>query len=426
MKMKVPILNRLRAETRASHASVDALPFFAALHAGTLPRAVYITFLEAMTTIHETMEQAVATAVDPVLAVCWVDELQRLPLLQRDLDHFQAERTRTLSMPRLHAIMLAEQIALRERRDPASLVGYLYVLVGSALGGLVLRPQVARTFGLEGTGGLAYLTGNAQQTRGLWTTFTTTMNTTIQDPALQLRVVAAALEAFDGIEQLILALYPRTLKAVAAFGSTLNPEAGTHGITTDPREIRAALRAGVRSWERFPYYEWRYGLRGRRFTRSDSAWLVTLAALPQDMVDRKIAWLGQVLAARGMPRWLLELHLEVLHEELNHAVPEHRDGYLRLLAAAHHLRQQRTAVVGEEAWQALETAFDAAVGAKWARQLPGCGGLLVAAVCDEAAGVHNAVASLAEWMTDPTRFPKYWVAAVRQTLAEARRLAQPG
>ncbi len=195
-------------------------------------------------------------------------------------------------------------------------------------------------------------------------------------------------------------------------------------MTNDPREIRAALRAGVRSWERFPYYEWRYGRRGRRFTRSDSAWLVTLARLSQPVVDRQIEWLGQVLAARGMPRWLLEQHLDVLHEELVSAVPEDRDGYWPLLAAAQHLRQQRTTVFNEQVWDDLEGAFDAAVGEEWARRLPGSGGLLVAAVADEVVGVQNAVASLEGWMTEPSRFPASWAAAVHQTLVEARGLAQ--
>src|SRR5918997_1851388 len=112
-----PLLARLRQETRASHARVDALPFFAALQAGEEPPA-------------------------------------------------------RLSLPLLHALMLAEEIALRARRDPASLAGTLYVLEGAALGGLVLRPHVARAFGLAGPDGLAHLTGDRRRTRARWAAFT--------------------------------------------------------------------------------------------------------------------------------------------------------------------------------------------------------------------------------------------------------------
>lgn len=419
------MLMRVREETRASHARVDALPFFAALQAGTLPRAAYVAFLEALATVREGLEEAATVGRDPLLDACWATAMWRLPLLQRDLEYFQAERGGTMAESLLHALMLAEEFALRARRDPASLAGALYVLEGAALGGLVLRPHAARVFGLVGTVGLAYLTGDGRRTRVRWDAFTAALDTA-HDPGLQERVVAAALETFDGLERLVLALHPGDTAPAAAGANTLNAEAGSHAITDDPREIRAALRAGVRSWERCPYYEWRYGRRGRRFTRSDSVWLVTLATLPQASVDHQIAWLGRILAARGMPQWLLERHLHVLHEELADAVPARRDDYGRLLAAAQGLRERRVAVIDEGAQRALAAAFDAAVGADWACRLPDSGTLLVAAVCDEVAGVRHAVASLAGWMTDPERFPPPWIAAMHQTLAEAGRLASPG
>ncbi len=420
------MLVRLREETRASHARVDALPFFAALQAGTLPRASYVAFLEALATVREALEEAAAVGRDPLLDACWATASRRLPLLQRDLDHFREERSGSMSESLLHALMLAEEFALRVRRDPASLAGSLYVLEGAGLGGLVLRPHAARAFGLADTSGLAYLTGDGRRTRVRWDAFTGALEMAARDPDVQERVVAAALETFDGLERLVLALHPGDTAPAAAGANTLNPEAGSHAITDDPREIRAALRAGVRSWERCPYYEWRYGRRGRRFTRSDSVWLVTLATLPQASVDHQIAWLGRILAARGMPQWLLERHLQVLHDELADAVSARRDDYGRLLAAAQRLRERRVAVLDEEVQRALAMAFDAAVGADWARRLPDSGTLLVAAVCDEVGGVRHAVASLAGWMTDPERFPPPWIAAVRQTLAEAGRLASPG
>jgi len=413
------MMERLRAETREIHARLEALPFFNALQEGLLARSAYVAFLEAMAPIHDALEQAASRAPAPLLAACWNDVLRRRPLLEQDLVHFQAERTGTLSRPLLHAIILAEELALRERRDPTSLLGSLYVLQGSALGGLVLRPMVARSFGLDGTDGLAYLTGNAKQTMGIWTAFTTALNAAVQDPALQQRVVDAAIEAFEGMEQVVLALFPLITESGDALGTTLNPEAGSHAIPDDPREIRAALRAGVCSWERFPYYEWRYSRRGRRYTRSDSAWLVTLAAWPQEVVDRNIEWLGHVLAARGMPRWLLEMHLIMLHDELAGAVPERQNEYGRLLAAADHLHRQRHAAIAEDLWHTLATGFAAAVGEEWISRLPESGNLLIAAVADERAGVTNAVSSLEPWMIEPGRFPAHWIAAVHHLLAEA-------
>ena len=211
-----------------------------------------------------------------------------------------------------------------------------------------------------------------------------------------------------------------TLSPAANSLNALNPEAGDHAVCSDPRELQAALRAGERSWRRFPYYEMRYAQRGRRFTRSDSAWLVSLARHGAAVVDGQIAWLGLVLASRGMPRWMLELHLEVLHAELSAASPGHEGCYATLLGAAAMLRAQRLAHIDEVVFAALSTAFARQVGDEWDARLPETGALLVAAVADEQEGIARAVPSIAGWMSDPSRFPPVWIDAVRSTLDRAR------
>jgi hypothetical protein len=117
-----------------------------------------------------------------------------------------------------------------------------------------------------------------------------------------------ACEAFEGLARVFRALYPVNQEALRTLVTSLNPEAGSHPIPSDPRELQAAVRAGERCWQRFPYFSQRYGHRGEKFTSSDSAWLVTLVEYDQARVHQQVAWLGQVLAARGMPRLLLETH----------------------------------------------------------------------------------------------------------------------
>jgi hypothetical protein len=48
------------------------------------------------------------------------------------------------------------------------------------------------------------------------------------------------------------------------------------------------------------------------------------------------------------------------------------------------------------------------------------GGILVAAVADERAGIELAVPTLTAWVSDAGRFPPEWIAAVDETLAAAR------
>jgi hypothetical protein len=200
----------------------------------------------------------------------------------------------------------------------------------------------------------------------------------------------------------------------------LNPEAGNHVVTSDPREVKAAKRAAQRSWAEFPYYGHRYGTRGRQFSLSDSGWLATLVDLTPDVAVEQVKWLGGVLASRGMPQWMLERHLAILHEELSAALPESAGRYSILLLCAAELRSMREAHFPPARFQDLADAFDAAVGEPWNRRLRGMGGILVAAVADERSGIEYAVPSLTEWVCDSSRFPPEWIAAVEHTLARAR------
>ncbi|HEX6751663.1 MAG TPA: hypothetical protein VF092_30500 [Longimicrobium sp.] len=201
--------------------------------------------------------------------------------------------------------------------------------------------------------------------------------------------------------------------------SLINPEAGSHPVASDPREVAASVAAGERAWREFPYYEARYGDRGRLFGHSDSAWLSLIAAREQPQVNAEVRWLGELLSSRGMPQWLLERHLEFLHEELAAAVPEKAEQYARLLRASEMLRDQRRAKIRETDFLSLSEDFEGTSG-DTIRQIPEMGRLLVSAVADEAAGIGQAVAKLESWATDPARFPPEWIDAVRGTIADAR------
>jgi hypothetical protein len=204
-------------------------------------------------------------------------------------------------------------------------------------------------------------------------------------------------------------------------GSFINPYAGSHPITADPREQAAAIRAGDRSVEEFPYYTERYGERGRMFGRSDSAWIARLAEMDEAAVEQHVLWLGGVLSVRGIPQWLLERHLAVLEEELAAAVPEHAERYTVLGRVRTTLRRRLDARVEEWRARALEEEFAASAISEWSTRLPRMGRILVAAVVDESLGIGNAVAAVTGWAADPSRFPPVWIAALERTVAAARR-----
>jgi hypothetical protein len=207
--------------------------------------------------------------------------------------------------------------------------------------------------------------------------------------------------------------------------NAINPDAGTHPVTSDPAELEAARVASDRALEEFPYYLERYGERARLFGASDGAWLATLRDRETEEIGREVLWLGSVLASRGMPRWLLERHLEVLHEELERRVPERAAFYAVLVNGAAILREQRLTSLSEHDLRELDAAFAARAGEP-SERIPWMGAILVAAVADEAAGLPGVVEKVVEWAGDRERFPESWCDAVEATVADARARVRRG
>ena len=200
-----------------------------------------------------------------------------------------------------------------------------------------------------------------------------------------------------------------------------NPDAGIHPLPADPGEVAASVRAAIRCMRRFPYLGLRFGARGDAFARTDSGYLASLVPNSHEYVVDQARWLARVLASRGMPRWLMECHLDLLAEELSAALPERRADFDKLGHAAAVLRAERQAVIPQDAFDALAAGFVERGG----ELVENFGGLIVSAVCDESCGLEFAVPSLVGWADNDGRFPDHWRAALKELLDQARRRANP-
>ncbi len=203
----------------------------------------------------------------------------------------------------------------------------------------------------------------------------------------------------------------------------LNAEAGAHPVPSEPPKLQASLRAADACWRRFPYLAERYGDRGHRFTRSDSAWLATLTQPDMPDVMAQIRWLREMLATRGIPSVILQTQLEILCDELDAAAPEGHATHATLRRAAEDLHEARRSHISDAQTAALTACFEAAAEACWRVRLPHTPLLLVSAVADEMDGSPGATESLGGWLTDRTRFPASWITAVEATLSQARMAA---
>ncbi len=400
---------RLRDATREKHEWLERYPFFQALMNGKLPLSSYVAWLRTLTTVVGVLEWEVEDSTAPDVSGLWRPDMRKLPLLRADAAAFDSEPS-TAAEAVQPTLELVEALRRWGRDNPAGLIGALYVFEGSALGAKVLRKKLAEQYRLR-RAGLSYVSAYGRSVRLQWQTFCDRLNALELSSEDEARVVAAASAVLEKLGRIVAHLHPAQDDAYAVL-NMLNLSAGGHEVTRDPRELLASIDAGVRTWAQYPYFEARYGDRGRCFTRSDGAWLVTLAYCDMERTVHQIDWLAGLLSHRGMPSLLLEEHLFHLQEALVRAVPERADHYRQLGANGERLRAKRLAAL---------PGFDR-VAASFGRVRPlaNVGPIIAGAVVDERFGIDDAVDSVVRWLTGSQRFSADWISAVERTVTRAR------
>ncbi|MDZ7831425.1 MAG: biliverdin-producing heme oxygenase [Desulfobacterales bacterium] len=415
------IMKKLKTETTPDHKRLESYPYFKALAEHKLPLECYVNQLKGLAVIHGVLERALAEADCEQVAAVWNESLRKLPLLAEDLEFFKP-RIEPDYMPAIEAALaMTEKIRIRSIENPLTLLGYLYVFEGSTLGNRMHQPDITATFHLEGLPGSRYYASYGEQVSEKWRQFRETMAAALQDADLHDPIIAAAHEAFSGLEKLYSALFPMEKQKKSFHVTRINPEAGNHPIPEDEREITAALTASNRAWAMFPYYQARYGERGKRFSDSDTSWLVTLTHLNLESIEQQMNWLVRLLATRGMPSIMLERTIQLLHEELIKEAPENKPTYDRLLEAADMLAEKRRQSISDKEFAILSREFDDMAEIKLAEQYKNTGSLIVSAVADEHSGIAGAVDAICDWLTDPGRFSEEWVVAVNQVIEKAKK-----
>ena len=415
----VNLMTRLKEGTKEYHAKLESLPYFNALIKHQLPMECYVNQLRSLSVIHGVLEREIAASKDSRLSAIWNDQLRKFTLLQEDLDFFKPRVLPGDNRATQAALAMTEKIRLGKIENPIILIGYLYVFEGSTLGNSMHRPDITATYHLNGREGCRYYSSYQEDVQDHWNHFANKVNSIMDDPDSYDAVIEAAHEAFAGLESLYQELYPLRKTGSAFHATHINPEAGNHPVPEDEREIQAALNTSGLVWNEFPYYKQRYGERGKRFSDSDTCWLVTLISLDQATLQKQVDWLCRVLATRGMPTIMTERTLTVLHEALSRAIPDRKSTYEKLRISAHMLRRSRENVFSDKTFRSLADEFEKNIGPEIAAEFKNTGQLLVAAVADEKNGIEGSVAALKDWLTDGHRFSTEWIRAVKKTLAKA-------
>jgi hypothetical protein len=205
--------------------------------------------------------------------------------------------------------------------------------------------------------------------------------------------------------------------------AAINLEAGNHAMPQDPLDIDLALRAAKVAWEKFPYLEHRYGVRGKRFTDSDSCWLFTLTRARKEVaVTRALEWLRTVLASRGIPTVILEFHLQAIRQAIATEFSDHLEMQIQFDQFLSDRNAERRRLFGDEGRSRLIDAFDQRFRACTGFKVEAAAELITSAWVDKHSGISGSISALLDWLTDIERFSTDWIANVHELLLELDRV----
>ena len=413
----------LKKQTMELHAQAHNIPYIFNLLQNNLPIESYTGYLNSLAIIYGTLENQIETFKKLNLKEFLPDYSLKLPLILADLEFLKADQQKVILPAISHALHIADKIILYSESCPYKLLGFVYTLDGSLNGGNILKKRVSETFALQNNDGIRYFSSFDADFERFWKNFLDILNTKFHEPSQQEDIISAAQEIFLDLMEIYKSLYPFDEKSFVNHVTALNPEAGNYPISSNPLEIQAAIKAGMNCWNEFPYYEIRYGDRGRRFTVSDSAWLVTLCELSQEDVLRQIDWLAKFLSVRGMPTYTMEIQMQQLYKELTDSIPSNEQKYHRLLNIAEILKDRRKIHISESLFETCNSVFEKhflklnVSEKKFTDLKKNIGKLIASSIIDNKNGISDD-RSLEKWLKSKEHFPDNWITAVEKALME--------
>ena len=195
------LMDRLKAETFKAHEQTEAIPFNACIMAKTMPQPRYAAQLDCWHRLHVVLESALASSDNQAVQAVWNGTAKRAPLLQDDLDwHVEADTPAEAKQATTDMVDWVNTIA---GEDPVCLLGVLYVLEGSTLGGMILRKCIAQMYGITADEGLAYYSAHGNEVMPNWMQFKARMNEAVTCPEDQDRIVETACTTFQYIADVL-------------------------------------------------------------------------------------------------------------------------------------------------------------------------------------------------------------------------------
>jgi len=208
------VMETLRASTREAHEAAETTGFSRAMMAQRLSLPAFVEFLRCLRIVHRGLESALDASADPVVRAVWSSDRARAGELDRDVadleermvesglveaDAGPAAEAGRCDEARAAAEALVASIEADAIEHPTALLGHLYVLEGSRLGGAVLRPRIEAAYGLDDGRGLAYHPAGGPAVATRWKAFKSRMEEAVRCHDESQTMVTAARRSFEGV-----------------------------------------------------------------------------------------------------------------------------------------------------------------------------------------------------------------------------------
>lgn len=165
--MRSAVLTRLREDTASLHHQIEQNRFARALVAQSMTITQYSAYLKKFYGFIKPLEQQIANspALPALTASLGMEERWKLPWLEHDLRQLGLDETQLEALPIC--------TALPDTSTAAGILGCMYVLEGSTLGGQIIVNKLAQTPELSAaaTDSSRYFNSYGADTRSKWGAF---------------------------------------------------------------------------------------------------------------------------------------------------------------------------------------------------------------------------------------------------------------
>lgn len=199
-------MERLKAETRPQHDKAEQGGFGTRVMGGGLTRDMYAAHLVTWNRILSHLEEALRNCEDPIVAAVWHEGLAKEGVLATDIDALSAADTPLNGSTEAGIERFCAMIDDLAASDPPALLGPLYVLEGSTLGGTIMKPRIASQLGLKDGPGLTYYGVYGKEVGRRFGEFRGRMSGAADDSGHEDAIVESAKATFDHVGLLLVAI----------------------------------------------------------------------------------------------------------------------------------------------------------------------------------------------------------------------------